>query len=131
MKASVAQFQRFIKSLLEMMKREKRYVWTLVSSVVLFLLTLALPLWRIVPMASSKPFIPLHYNVLFGIDRFGAWYQIFWIPAFCFVVLIANLLLAALIYHKEKLMSTLLMIGSLTVQLILLCSMVLIVLVNL
>ncbi len=131
MKASKAQFNRFIKSFFEMMKREKRYQWSLIGSFVLFVLTLALPIWKILPMASVSPFIPLHYNVLFGIDRFGPWYAIFWIPGLGFASLIANTVLSTFVYHQEKFMSTLLMIGSLFVQLTLLCSMTLIVLVNL
>lgn len=131
MKATTAQFQRFLKSLVEMLKRENRYTWTLVFSFLFCLLTLGLPLWKILPSATLKPFIPLHYNVLFGIDRFGAWWQIFWIPAVCLLSMIVNVCLAALLYQKEKLLSTLLIVGLLFVHLVLFCSMTLIILVNL
>lgn len=131
MKASKAQFNRFLKSYVDMMKREKRYAWSLFVSFLLFLLTLALPLWKILPMASVNPFIPLHYNVLFGIDRFGPWFSIFWIPGLGFASLLTNTIVSTSVYHQEKFMATLLMIGSLFVQLTLLCAMTLIVLVNL
>ncbi len=131
MKASKAQFHRFLKSFSEMMKREKRYRWILVLSVVLFFLTLALPLWKILPTASLKPFIPLHYNVLFGIDRFGPWWHIFWIPVFSFLALVVNFTIGSAFYLQEKLMTTLLVLGSFVVQLVLLCAMTFIVLVNL
>ena len=131
MRASKAQFKRFFKSFVEMMKREKRYTWILIVSVLFLLLTLALPLWKIYPDAFLNPFIPLHYNVLFGIDRFGPWYNIFWIPAFGLLALVSNVLVGTLVYHQEKFMTTLLIAGTLGVQMTLFSSMVLIVLVNL
>lgn len=114
-----------------MMKLEKRYVRTLVASVLFLVLTLALPLWRIAPLSESRPFIPLHYNVIFGIDRFGSWYSILWLPAIGFLSLWVNIIGATLSYHKEKLMSTLLFFGTLGVEFVLFCAMIFIVLVNL
>lgn len=131
MRASKAQFKRFIKSFVEMMKREKLYCWILIVSVLFLLLTFALPFWKIYPNAFLNPFIPLHYNVLFGIDRFGPWYNIFWIPAFGLLVLFLNVIVGTVVYHQEKFMTTLLVAGTLGVQFTLFSSMVLIVLVNL
>lgn len=64
-------------------------------SLALVVLMIALPLWKLLPIVSDRPFIPLHYNIYLGIDRFGPWYQIFILPVIGGVILLLNLSLAA------------------------------------
>ncbi|MBI2485276.1 hypothetical protein HYW18_03990 [Candidatus Uhrbacteria bacterium] len=42
--------------------------------IVLPLVSAMLLLWRLYPRGESEVFIPLHYNVFTGIDRYGPWW---------------------------------------------------------
>ena len=55
----------------------------------------ALPLLKLLPIVRGNPFIPLHYNIYLGIDRFGLWYEVFILPVIGIVILVLNLSLAA------------------------------------
>lgn len=70
-------------------------------SLALVVLMIALPLWKLLPIVSDRPFIPLHYNIYLGIDRFGPWYQIFILPVIGGVILLLNLSLAAAFAEGE------------------------------
>src|SRR3989338_9186084 len=65
-------------------------------SVVLLIGMVALPLWRLAPIVATNPFIPLHYNIFLGVDRFGPWYEIFILHVLGVTVLFLNFALAAL-----------------------------------
>ncbi len=69
--------------------------WIALFSLVLVILMVVLPLWRLLPVVRENPFIPLHYNIYLGIDRFGPWYRIFILPILGLIMLILNLLLAS------------------------------------
>jgi len=53
---------------------------------------------------QSNP-IYLHYNIYFGIDLIGPWYQIYIIPVIGLVIIIVNSLFSILLYKKEKIVS--------------------------
>lgn len=55
--------------------------------------------WRIKP--TELP-IFLHYNIYFGIDLIGQWYQLYYYPAAGLLSIIINFLLAALVYRQQK-----------------------------
>lgn len=64
--------------------------------------------------------IPLHYNVYFGIDLIGNWYQLLIIPFFGLMVLAVNFILAMFTYLKEKMLSYFLTGSALVIQILLL-----------
>lgn len=116
----------------------KRIAW---FSLVLVILMVALPLWKLLPIVSDNPFIPLHYNIYLGIDRFGPWYQIFILPVIGGVILLLNLSLAASfsegetrmfrLGRSEPILSRLLLWVTPIIEIILLFGMVFTILLNL
>lgn len=108
-----------------------RYLWSFASALFLLVLVVALPLWRIVPIGVTRQYIPLHYNIYFGVDRFGSWKQIFVIPVLGLVLLLINLFFQTIVFRHQKLLATFLAISSIFIELIFLISMILIVLLNL
>ena len=107
------------------------YRRTAVASGILLVLTIALPVWRILPMAGQKPFIPLHYNVYVGVDAFGPWYDIFVLPVLGAALLVVNLIFQAVFFERERVLSAFFAVATLVTELVLLVAMVLIVLLNL
>ncbi|MDD4995649.1 MAG: hypothetical protein PHW53_04285 [Patescibacteria group bacterium] len=77
---------------------------TIFSAVLLFALWI-LATVKIAPLSGEGAFLPLHYNIYFGIDLIGAWYKIFAIPGAGTVFFIVNCVLAAIFYKKEKVLS--------------------------
>lgn len=100
-----------------------------------FILTLLLNIilwgflfWRVRP--TEYP-IYLHYNIYFGIDLIGAWYQIYIIPLSGLAVFLINFMISLIIYNKEKIISYFLMITALLSQLFLILSALFIIYLNL
>jgi hypothetical protein len=122
--------KQFFKSFCELLKQNAFSRWTSLMSVLLFAATLALPIWRIVPIASEQPFIPLHYNVYFGVDRFGPWYAIFVLPILGFIFLIINVALQVHFVSREKILTRFFAVSTVILELIFLIAMFLIILLN-
>ncbi|EKE12081.1 MAG: hypothetical protein ACD_14C00023G0004 [uncultured bacterium] len=61
--------------------------------------------------------IILHYNVYFGVDVIGAWWQVYFLPLIGLVILLVNSTLGYLFYgKKERIVAHLLMLGTFIVQ---------------
>lgn len=115
----------------ELLRTSALYRRTAIASGVLLLLTVALPVWRILPMAGDRPFIPLHYNVYVGVDAFGPWYDVFVLPMLGAALLVVNLVFQAAFYERERVLSAFFAVATLVTEAVLLVAMVLIVLLNL
>lgn len=101
-------------------------------SFVIVILIVLLPLWKLSPAgAADRQFIPLHYNVYFGTDQFGIWYQVFILPAIGASLLIINTMFQAVFYHREHVLSYFFALTTLLAELALFASMVFIILLNL
>jgi len=81
-------------------------------------------------LPEDQSFIPLHYNVFLGIDSFGHWQNIFYLPAFGLLFWLINLVVGFFLYNSKKLASYFLCISSLFCQIILLIACALIILIN-
>ncbi|MCX6740429.1 MAG: hypothetical protein NTZ49_04350 [Candidatus Parcubacteria bacterium] len=79
---------------------------------------------------SDSGQIALHYNVYFGIDKVGPWYQALIIPAFGLFILIFNNILAYLFYLQEKMISHFLVFSQTALQLILFAAGIFVILLN-
>ncbi len=108
----------------------KFYRWTAIVSAGLVVLTTLLPFWKIIPNLHGADYIPLHYNIYFGVDKFGPWYYIFALPALGILMLLTNILFEAIYAKHEHVLSIFFAITTLLVETILLGSMVLITLIN-
>src|SRR3989344_6114574 len=60
--------------------------------------------------------IIFHYNIYFGVDLLGNWYEIFWLPASGLFIIFLNFILASLFSEKEKIISYFLVSASSLVQ---------------
>lgn len=61
--------------------------------------------------------IILHYNVYFGVDVIGAWWQIYFLPLIGLLILSVNTLLGYLFYQqKERIVAHLLLLATFIVQ---------------
>jgi len=107
------------------------YRRTAIVSAIFVLATTLLPIWRIVPLAEASPFIPLHYNIYLGIDRFGPWYSIFLLPALGATLLVVNVIFEAVFFRREHVLSKFFAYATVFSETVLFVAMVLIVLLNL
>lgn len=121
----------FFRSLCELLRTSAPYRRAAIASGVLLAATTALPLWRILPLAGEKPYIPLHYNVYMGVDAFGPWYGVFALPALGAAMLIVNLAFQAVLYRRERVLCVFFAVTTLLTEFVLFAAMILIVLLNL
>ncbi|KKW32335.1 MAG: hypothetical protein UY76_C0032G0006 [Candidatus Uhrbacteria bacterium GW2011_GWA2_52_8d] len=122
--------QELWKSFRLMFQKNVMVRWTTGISVLFLIATTALPIWRILPLASETPFIALHYNIYLGVDRLGPISQIFFLPALGTFFLLVNLLIQARSFRTQKTLALFFAAATPCIELILLVAMGLIVLIN-
>jgi len=71
--------------------------------------------WKIPP---SSEWLPLHYNIYFGIDWLGPWSYIFISPFLGLIIILLNACLVIWLQLKELFLSQLLIWTSVVIQLI-------------
>ena len=73
----------------------------------------------------------LHYNVYFGVDVIGAWWQAYFLPAIGMGILGVNFVLGMLFYkQKERVVAHVLILASLVVQIAVAIAIASIILIN-
>jgi len=107
--------------------RQDRFI--LINTIFAIVLNVVIWLVLFLNIDSSSEFIPLHYNIYFGIDLIGPWYKVFVIPILGLVVFFINLLLSYII--KIKVLSYFLIGSSVFAQFILLIGSIFVILLNL
>lgn len=93
----------------------------LVQWVIIGALFLNMVNWALIAFFNRPVDFPiiLHYNVYFGVDVIGAWWQVYSLPAIGLVILLVNTTLGYSFYcQKERIIAHLLMLGSFIVQII-------------
>ena len=123
-------FEQFGKDGVELWRSSGPTRLALILSILFLAATFALPMWRLMPLASEVPFIALHYNIYLGVDRFGSVYQIFIIPILGLFFLLLNLTIEIVSFRRQKILSLFFALSTSLLQLILLIAMVLIILIN-
>lgn len=98
--------------------------------IVLLILEVLFPVWKIVPLIYGQPTVPLHYNIHMGVDRIGAWWRIFLAPAISFVFLVVNVIAAQIVFKKEPVLVYFILSATLLAQIFSCVSMLFIVLFN-
>jgi hypothetical protein len=124
-------FRNLLRSLADLWQAHPGYRVSAIASAVLAFLSFALPLWRVVPAARQQAFIPLHYNIYFGVDRFGPWYYVFVPAALGFTLLVMNLAFQAVFFRRERILSKFFAVATVISEIALFASVVFIVLLNL
>lgn len=102
-----------------------------IASWIVWLAVLAAPLYRLLPDAEGGQYIPLHYNVFFGVDKFGPWYLILQLPFLGFLSIVLNNFLAVRFFEKERALSMFLALTGLLIQFLLLAAVYFVILLNL
>jgi hypothetical protein len=102
-----------------------------VLSVLFWLLSVALPAWRVVPEIVGKTAVPLHYNIHFGIDTVGPWWQIFVVPAVGLLFMVMNLIAARMTWRRDPMLSYTIAAATAFIELLLLVAMIFIVFLHL
>lgn len=54
---------------------------------------------------SSSEQIFLHYNIIFGVDLVGEWWQIFYLPGYGLLALLVNYIFSFLSYGSDRLLA--------------------------
>ncbi|MAG28682.1 hypothetical protein CL632_00850 [bacterium] len=78
--------------------------------------------WR---FQASESFIPLHYTIYFGFDRFGPKFDLFLFPTLGSIIMIVNSAISKLVLKDNKLWQGVLLGLTLLMELILLVSLML------
>ena len=130
MRKVISQARKLKWAIRDLFKNSKFYRRMTFASVVLAVLTLILPIWRLIPNLGDVSYIPLHYNIYYGIDRFGPWYYIFILPALGFLFLLINIIFESIFVKREFILSLFFAVTTIVVEATLLGSMILIVLLN-
>lgn len=102
----------------------------LIVSVLLWLTCLGLLVWRIVPLAQDKAYLPLHYNVYFGVDRFGPWYQVFVLPGLGLLFLLMSLIMQTHFFRREKMLARFFSISTTFLEAVFVIAAILVILLN-
>lgn len=101
----------------------------LLSFLNLFLIFLAF-CWIIFQIKNTGEQIFLHYNILFGVDRIGDWWQIFSLPLLAFSLFLVNAFIAWFFYSRDKIISYFLLISSLIINIFVFLASILLVFIN-
>lgn len=109
----------------------KIFRFSFIASWIVWLAVLAAPFCRLLPDAEGGQYIPLHYNVFFGVDKFGPWYLIFQLPLLGFLSIVLNNFLAIRLFEREKALSMFLTLTGLLIQFLLLAAVYFVILLNL
>ncbi len=78
-------------------------------------------LWQGLVLRTSE-LLPLHYTIYFGIDRLGAWYEIFVPVLLGFLVFLINSIVIALVYEKQRFFAYVFVLGTVFVELVVLAA---------
>ncbi len=88
--------------------------WVLIGSLILNVANWIFIAFFIRPV--DFPII-LHYNVYFGVDVIGSWWQMYFMPLIGLLILLVNAFLGYLFYQKkERIAAHLLMLATFVVQ---------------
>lgn len=113
--------------------REDRIVKiTFIASIVINLASWLILYFKLHPLsyATDAGQIYLHYNLYFGIDNIGNWYEALIIPLLGLFIIIFNNILAYFFYVQERVISYSLVISQLLLQIILFAAAIFVILLN-
>jgi hypothetical protein len=131
----MSQFVHLCRASLESFKvawrASKTFRFCFLAAFFLWFLFTALLFFRLMPGEATGKFIPLHYNIYFGVDKFGPWYSVFELSLFGLLVLILNTWLAARYFERESALAAFLNVVNPIVQFLLLAATYFIILLNL
>ncbi len=81
-------------------------------------------------VAKTAGTIPLHYNIYFGVDAIGSWWQLLIVPAFATLVFLVNMAIALWQREQDRLIPGLLLVSTVVTALLLDLALVFVLLLN-
>lgn len=105
--------------------------FTVLPSILLIALGVGAIYWLLFPEAAEQIAVPLHYNIHFGVDRYGAWWQIFTTPMIGAIILVLNTMVAGYLWARDKMLSGYVSIAILIMQVLLAVALGFVILLNL
>ena len=93
-------------------------------------LSAALLLWRLFPGIYGKEVIPLHYNIHYGVDWTGAWWQIFVYPGAGALLCAVNAVVALMLVKREPMLARVVLVSTVLLTGFLFLSTIFVVLMN-
>ena len=85
-----------------LLAKNKTYRWNFFVSAILNLMTWIFLYWQIQPQVEP---VVLRYNIYFGINLIGPWWQVFWWPLLGLIILIVNFILANWMLRNNRFLS--------------------------
>ncbi|MDD2807075.1 MAG: hypothetical protein PHW95_00955 [Patescibacteria group bacterium] len=98
----------------------------------LFAVLANIALWLLLVSRSTtfSDSIPLHYNIYFGIDLIGPWYQFFFMPSIGLGIIVSNFLIGLLTVKYEKILGHFLAVTAAAAQIFILAAIIAILIIN-
>ncbi|MFH0854275.1 MAG: hypothetical protein V1891_02175 [bacterium] len=106
----IAELHNFIQK--NFFLREKIIITNLIASLILILGLLFLLVLKLGLKFNSEAQLFLHYNIYFGIDWIGSWYEIYLYPLAGLSIIIINYIFAIFFYSRDKMISYLFACGA-------------------
>jgi len=101
-------------------------LWTTAGAIVL-----NIGLWIVLPLYLRQPnTVFLHYTVFIGVDYVGPWWLVLAMPVLGLTALLANLIIADLLFLKEKIIGYALAVTNIFLHLLLVLAAILVILLN-
>ncbi len=94
------------------------------------LLNIATWIWLLIEIRPQTEPVFLHYNILFGVDYVGEWWQVLYLPISGIVIIIVNAVMGWLLFNRDKFLAQILNGIGLFCQLFLLIAAALLVFLN-
>lgn len=92
--------------------------------------SVGLLLWRLFPDIYGKEVIPLHYNIHYGVDWTGVWWQIFVYPAAGALLSVVNIAVALFLVKREPMLARVVLVSTVVLTGFLFLSTIFVVLMN-
>jgi len=90
----------------------------------------AIWVYLIVNVGPSLDRVFLHYNIVFGVDLVGPWWNLYYLPLIGFIMLTINTAFSYFIYKTDKFLSRLLNFWSVFIHIFLLIAVLLLIRLN-
>ncbi|MEK7065198.1 MAG: hypothetical protein AAB963_02020 [Patescibacteria group bacterium] len=101
-----------------------------ITTVVALCLNIAAWIWLLIEIRPQTEPVFLHYNILFGVDYVGEWWQVLYLPISGLVIIIVNAVMGWLLFSRDKFLAQILNGISLFCQLFLFIAAALLVFLN-
>lgn len=123
-------FRRVVVTYRDLFRASRLYFLSALASILLVAGMIAIPLYRLLPVLQGTTYIPLHYNIYFGVDQFGPWYHVFILPGLGATLFLLNLMFEGVYFREEHVLAKFFAVSTVVAEFILFASVVFIVLLN-